>query len=348
MKSSYRKSRNVCLHVVELCSGGGGLSTGFEKAGFSIKLAVDVWQDALETYKKNHPDTTVVQKNIRFLEADDVIELSGIDSCDVLLAGLPCQGFSMANRIWRSKADDPRNYLFRNFIRILRGLKPSFFVIENVAALPKHNSGRTLKTILSSTGKLGYKTDYRILNAADYGVPQFRRRIFIMGNNVGADNIFPEKTHCGCGDCDLPRYRTVKDAIGDLPPLESGQSSRKYNNHEAMNHTESMLKKMKFVKDGGDRTQIPELLRPSTGDQRKYIRYNSKEPSICVTGDMRKVFHYSQNRALTVRELARLQSFEDDYKFLGSRVSQQQQVGDAVPPLLAKAVANGVMTGFQS
>ena len=114
-------------------------------------------------------------------------------------------------------------------------------------------------------------------------------------------------------------------------------------NHEAMNHSHQMLEKMSYVKDGGDRFSIPKKIRPLTGDVRKYIRYNSNEPSICITGDMRKVFHYSQNRALTVRELARIQTFPDKFIFKGPKISQQQQIGNAVPPLLAEYVASAII-----
>ena len=158
------------------------------------------------------------------------------------------------------------------------------------------------------------------------------------------ENPFPDQTHDG----DFHKFRTVADAISDLPKLESGGSVAGIPNHEAMLHTSSMLKKMKYVKDGGDRFDIPMRIRPRKGDARKYIRYQSNSPSVCVTGDMRKVFHYSQNRALTVRELARIQTFPDDYKFLGSRISQQLQVGNAVPPLLAKAVAKGILDKISS
>ena len=130
----------------------------------------------------------------------------------------------------------------------------------------------------------------------------------------------------------------IKDAIHDFPELKSGQKSG-VNNHVAMNHSEQMLKKMKFVKDGSGREDMPKKLRPKSGDIRKYIRYDSSKPSICITGDMRKVFHYSQNRALTVRELARIQTFPDNFFFKGSTISQQQQIGNAVPPMMARSIA---------
>lgn len=136
----------------------------------------------------------------------------------------------------------------------------------------------------------------------------------------------------------LCRVISIKECIGDLPILQSGEDSS-VANHKAMSHTPSMLEKMSFVKDGKGRECIPEHLRPRSGDVRKYIRYKSKEPSIAITGDMRKVFHYEQNRALSARELARLQSFPDDFIFYGTSIDIQQQIGNAVPPKLAKAIA---------
>ena len=139
----------------------------------------------------------------------------------------------------------------------------------------------------------------------------------------------------------IKHAKTIKEAIDDLPKLSSGESSN-IPNHKAMSHTQGMLNKMNFIEDGGDRNQIPIKFRPKSGDIIKYIKYGSSKPSICITGDMRKVFHYNQNRALTVRELARIQSFPDSFVFEGNKISQQQQVGNAVPPLMAKAIAEEI------
>ena len=162
-----------------------------------------------------------------------------------------------------------------------------------------------------------------------YSVPQERRRIFIIGVRGLNTFEFPEKSK---------KIITIKEAIGDLPPLQSGESSS-IPNHVAMTHSPQMLEKMSYVKDGGNRNDIPEDLRPKSGDVRKYIRYCSSKPAPCVTGDMRKIFHYSQNRALTCRELARLQTFPDDFIFVGNSINVQQQIGNAVPCRLAYKVA---------
>jgi len=205
--------------------------------------------------------------------------------------------------------------------------------MENVARLYTHNKHQTKKEIIEDFNKLGYKVECHILNSADYGVPQVRKRVIFIGSRVNDKILFPEITHT--------EYKSVKNALEDLPILKSGDKSELVN-HKAMNHTSQMLHKMSFIKDGGDRTEIPLDLRPKSGDTRKYIKYDSNKPSITITGDMRKVFHYSQNRALTVRELARLQTFPDTFEFKGNSISTQQQVGNAVPPLMAEAIAKTI------
>ena len=182
--------------------------------------------------------------------------------------------------------------------------------------------------------RIGYKVESRILNAFNYGVPQNRRRIFFIASLLKGNILFPDEEQKG---------GTVKEAIDNYPRISSGENSSVYN-HKAMKHSRQMLDKMAYVRDGGDRDNIPIEIRPSSGDIRKYIRYSSEKPSVTITGDMRKVFHYDQNRALTVRELAKLQSFDDDFYFEGNSISQQQQVGNSVPPKLAKCIASSVKT----
>jgi len=313
--------------VVSLFSGCGGLDLGFINAGYKILWANDNDINSCLTYEKNIGHKPLC-KNI------EDVNIRDIPKADIVIGGVPCQGFSMAGRLGRKFVDDPRNHLFKEFVKIVEFIQPKYFVMENVARLFNHNYGSTRIEILNSFEKIGYKVDCKVLNSADYGVPQKRKRIIFIGNNKNKVNIFPEPI--------VKNYKTVKQAIGNLPPLDSGQVSS-IKNHEAMNHTQAMLQKMKHIRDGGNRYQIPIKLRPTSGDPRKYIRYDSKLPSFCITGDMRKIFHYSQNRALTVRELARLQSFPDDFVFYGTKLSQQQQVGNAVPPLMAEVIAKNVL-----
>lgn len=173
--------------------------------------------------------------------------------------------------------------------------------MENVARLYTHNSGKTRIEIIQAFQNIGYSVECKILSAADFGVPQIRSRVIFIGRRDKGKISFPEPLQIS--------HQTVGSAIGHFPKLAAGESNPHVANHEAMNHSAQMLEKMAFVKNGGNRNDIPEPLRPKTGDIRKYIRYNSNKPAVCITGDMRKVFHYEQNRALTVRELAALQSF---------------------------------------
>ena len=318
---------------IDLFAGAGGMSLGFDKAGFENVLAVEYDECFAETYKFNFPDHNLKVEDIKNISNDEIKKIIGNNKIDVIIGGPPCQGFSIAGRIGRNFIDDERNQLFKEFVRFVNVIKPKIFVMENVAALKTHNKGKTIEEIVNEFKNVGYTVKYDVLNAVNYGVPQQRRRIFIIGTlNENNKFEFPKKTN---------KYITIKEALKGLPELKSGETSN-IPNHNAMHHSKQMLEKMSYVKDGGDRNDIPEELRPKSGDIRKYIRYNSKEPSICITGDMRKVFHYNQNRALTGRELARIQTFPDNFIFKGNAGKVQQQIGNAVPPKLAFQIANSV------
>lgn len=320
-------------NYIDLFSGAGGMTLGFDNKNFNNILAVEFDNDFANTYKKNFPNHNLIVKDIKAISNDEIKKLIGKRKIDVIVGGPPCQGFSLAGKIGRTFIDDERNRLFKEFVRFVDVLKPKLFVLENVAAMEKHNNGKTIQEIVNSFKQLGYTIKYKILNSADYGVPQERRRIFIVGIK-GNKNNFKYPTI-------KKKKITIKEAIDDLPKLKSGETSN-IPNHNAMNHSKQMLEKMKYVKDGGNRNDIPEELRPKSGDIRKYIRYDSKKPSVCITGDMRKVFHYDQNRALTCRELARIQTFPDSFIFLGKSGKIQQQIGNAVPVKLAEQIASQV------
>lgn len=323
--------RGVILNYIDLFSGAGGMSLGFHLEGFKNIFAIDYEDDAVETYKFNFPNHKVLNKNIQSLKDKDILNLTQGKQVDVVIGGPPCQGFSIAGNIGRKFIEDERNYLFKEFVRIVKITTPKIFVMENVARMATHNSGQTIKEICSHFKNLGYNVQYKVLNSADYLVPQVRNRIIVVGTK-NCDFKYPEK---------INKRISVKEAISDLPPLNNGEKSN-VANHFAMNHTEQMLYKMSFIEDGGDRYQIPDAIRPKSGDVRKYIKYNSELPSITITGDMRKVFHYEQNRALSPRELARLQSFPDNFIFKGKSISIQQQIGNAVPPKLSQQIAKEV------
>lgn len=318
---------------IDLFAGAGGMSLGFDKAEFENVLAVEYNKCFAETYSFNFPKHNLKVADIKNISNEEIKKLIGNNKIDVIIGGPPCQGFSIAGKIGRNFIDDERNRLFKEFVRFVEVIKPRIFVMENVAALKTHNKGKTIEEIVKEFERVGYTVKYDVLNAVNYGVPQQRRRIFVIGTLDKENKFkFPKET---------TKRITIAEALKGLPKLKSGETSD-IPNHNAMNHSKQMLEKMNYVKDGGNRNDIPEDIRPKSGDVRKYIRYNSNEPSICITGDMRKVFHFSQNRALTGRELARIQTFPDDFIFKGNAGNVQQQIGNAVPPKLAFQIANSV------
>ncbi len=330
---------NTVLSYIDLFSGAGGFSLGFDNKGFQNIFSIDIEPSFCETYRYNFPNHKLIEKDISLVSDEEIRYLKEVEDVDVIIGGPPCQGFSIAGNIGRKFIEDPRNQLFKEFVRVVNIVKPKFFVMENVARLYNHNKGETRKEIINDFEKSGYKVECKILNSADYGVPQIRKRVIFIGTRFNQKIEFPQKT--------TDKYITVKEALRDLPPLSAGEESI-IPNHIAMAHSNQMLEKMSYISDGGNRQEIPVNLRPKSGDVRKYIRYKSNEPSVCVTGDMRKIFHYDQNRALTVRELAKLQSYPDDFIFKGSKISQQQQVGNSVPPKMAEAIAEIIIKMYQN
>lgn len=320
---------NKKINTIDLFCGAGGMSRGFEESGFHTIFAVESNRTYAETFKKNFPKTEMFIGDIKKISNNEISKLAEKNNIEIIIGGPPCQGFSIAGNIGRKFLDDERNALFLEFVRFVEIIKPKMFVLENVANLLTHNKGKTIKEIVDKFSDVGYLVKYDVLNSVNYNVPQERRRIFIVGTINSTEFNFPKKSK---------KIVTIKDAIGDLPKLKSGEVSE-ITLHTAMSHSQQMLDKMKYIKDGGDRLDIPESIRPKTGDVRKYVRYNSSKPSFCVTGDMRKIFHYNQNRALTKRELARLQTFPDSFEFVGNSIEIQQQIGNAVPVKLAKAIA---------
>ncbi|WP_269320977.1 DNA cytosine methyltransferase [Neisseria meningitidis] len=259
------------LTYIDLFSGAGGLSLGFEQAGFQQLLSVEMESDYCQTYRTNFPHHQLLQKDLTTLTEQDLINCLNGQAVDLIIGGPPCQGFSMAGKIGRTFTDDPRNHLFKEFVRIVKIVQPYFFVMENVARLYTHNSGKTRIEIIQAFQNIGYSVECKILSAADFGVPQIRSRVIFIGRRDKGKISFPEPLQIS--------HQTVGSAIGHFPKLAAGESNPHVANHEAMNHSAQMLEKMAFVKNGGNRNDIPEPLRPKTGDIRKYIRYNSNKTS---------------------------------------------------------------------
>ena len=355
--------------ALELFAGAGGMSLGFTWAGFRVAQAIEVDRHAVKTFQKNHPATDIIQSDIRKVDPLNCVRRLGLRAGDLtaLIAGLPCQGFSESNRRTRTMAN-PKNHLYREFLRFLQVLRPAWFVVENVAGMRTLSHSEVLCEVVEGTRRCGYQAEWRELNSVHFGVPQVRRRIFIIGNRLGVSIKFPVPSH---GDAKLPPT-TVRDAISDLPTLESGaregelpyQSSEPQSRYQeemrrrsngfvdgslVTGNSRTIIERYKHILPGQNWEAIPHELMSNYSDSSRchtgiYYRLKWDEPSK-VIGNYRKnmLIHPSEHRGLSVREAARLQSFPDDYVFTGSIGFQQQQVGDAVPPLLAKTVAETIM-----
>lgn len=358
--------------AIDLFAGAGGLTLGFRRAGFQVVQAIERDSHAAATYRRNHGDVDLLEKDIRDLDPQFCMQRLGLRPGDVtaLIAGPPCQGFSESNRRTRTLSN-PRNHLYLEVIRFLREMVPDWFVLENVAGLRTLARGVMLRKIVEGCMALGYHVEWMVLNAADYGVPQNRRRLFVIGNKINIPIRPPPITH-GPG---RKRRVTVRDSLSDLPRLRSGASIDylPYKTPRPLTTYQRLLRastgRAKFVQ-GNLVTQNAKkivrrfaLIRQGQNWEAipRRLLSNYKDPSRChtgiyyrlewrrvakVIGNFRKnmLIHPSQRRGLSVREAARLQSFPDNYMFVGSIGFQQQQVADSVPPFLAEAVAHCIKT----
>lgn len=299
------------MRVVSLFSGAGGLDLGFKMAGHDVVWANDLYEDAVHTYQKNIGDHIILE-DVRNIPADK------IPNCDIVIGGFPCQGFSVANT--KRHIADERNELYKQLIRVIEDKRPKFFLAENVKGLTNLGKGEVFKMILSDFEHLGYRVQYRILNAADYGVPQTRMRVIIVGvrSDIDWEYEFPKATHSQDGRDGLPAWVSVSDALKGLPDPDS--------ENNIPNHTYS---KYKLNINGyiGHRLLDPD--KPA--------------PTVTARGDNRGgvviLPHPNGQRRMSCRELASVQSFPVDYEFAGNNSSIYRQIGNAVPPLLAYTVA---------
>lgn len=341
------------LTLIDLFSGCGGLSFGFLQAGYEVLMGIDNDAISLKTFKENHPVARVLEIDLSKPTAiKEIRRALKRKTIDVIIAGPPCQGFSLTGP---RNFNDGRNNLFMAVVSAVKEFKPKAFLIENVPGLVTLYGGKVKDKVIEQFEKLNYKVSWDVLNAADYGVPQFRKRVFVVGlrEDVGKF-VFPSPTHTS------DKYVSCSDAISDLPSRESecgfdvdkytGKPRTKFQglmredcdtlyNHIATRHTETVKKIISQVPDGGDYRDLPS----GVGENRKFneawTRYNSKKPALTVDTGHRNHFHYKYNRIPTVRENARLQSFPDYFRFYGNRTQQHRQVGNAVPPLLAFHIA---------
>lgn len=358
------------LTVIDLFCGAGGLSEGFRQAGFHVLAGNDLDQRAGETFATTHTDATFLPGPIQNWSADDFLNAAGLKKGEltVLAGGPPCQGYSVYNH--QRGLHDERSSLYREYLRVVQGVMPQWVVIENVTGMTSAGQGGAVLAIVEGLKKLSYNVDSRILKAEEYGVPQERRRLLFIANRVGAPLVWPEVTH---GPGKLP-LTTVRDAIADLPPLENGedrgvipyiakakspyqiemrQGSKLVTNHIATKLSAINMARLKHIPVGGSWRDIPFDLLPAgmkrakrSDHTKRYgrLRWDGLSSTILTKCDIHwgAYIHPEQQRSLTVREAARFQSFPDWFEFKGSRTEQFVQVGNAVPPLLGRAIASAI------
>ena len=365
--------------IIDLFSGAGGLSLGFEMANFRVGLAIELEENYYNAYKLNHPETLCLNRDITELDCGEISdkfvkkkEIGGI------IGGPPCMGFSM---VGNRRPDDPRNTLIFYFIQWVNYFKPQFFVMENVPGILSMGKGQVVKKVIELYNEIGYSCKMEVLLAADYGVPQLRRRVFFIG--TPEDSVLSlkiQKTNRKDGNQKapfeknaLPSYLTVKDAISDIldikpfvkkrtenlvkeyshPPKTQFQEylrkeSDKLYDHFAPNHSELVMKRISHINQGENHISLPKEYQLKGGYPNIYGRLHLNKPADTITGNCGCVsapgrfIHPTQNRAISIREAARLQSFPDRYRFCGNMSDKYRQVGNAVPPLMAHAVAKSI------
>ena len=349
--------------VIDLFCGAGGLSCGFRDAGFTVLAGIDNWEDALVTYRHNFPGTKTINADIKNITVKEIDALLKRDAkeIDVIIGGPPCQGFSVSGK---RLMNDPRNKLYKSFVSLVAHYKPKLFVMENVPGVMRLFNGKVKEQIITDFAAIGYNVETALLSAQDYGVPQQRKRVFFAGiNPAKIKNVtsfkFPNVTHGN--DNNLIPFVTVKDAISDLdfipddialddcidyklPALNGYQKlmrkkSKKLYNHVAVIHTKRTKQIIAMVPDGGNYKDLPKELWETRKVHIAWTRMNSARPCFTIDTGHNHHFHYKENRVPTVRESARIQSFPDAFLFFGIKTSQFRQVGNAVPPMLSKAIA---------
>ncbi|MDD5586646.1 MAG: DNA cytosine methyltransferase [Alphaproteobacteria bacterium] len=363
------------LSAIDLFCGAGGLSEGFRQAGFHVLAGNDSDKYAGHTYENTHQEAVFVPGPIEKLTARDFLNAAEINigELDCLIGGPPCQAFSVYNH--QRGMHDKRSVLFREYLRIVKGIQPKWVVMENVTGIMSICGGQPVESIKQGLAELGYHVETRILKAEEYGVPQERRRIFFIGNRIGKPIFWPKPDH-GIG---LNSCVTVWDAISDLPILKNGadageafypgppksgyqkmlrKGSKNITNHSAPRLSSINLERMKYIPQGGSWRDIPIALLPAGMKKAKRSDHTKRYGRLCKRGLSSTVLtkcdihwgayiHPTQDRALTVREAARLQSFPDWFEFQGPKTEQYVQVGNAVPPLLGRRVAEAIISAIK-
>ena len=355
------------MKVADIFCGAGGLSYGFAKSDFfDIIFANDIDKDTLNAYAFNHKGVKILHKDIAELSQN---ELQKFGAIDILLGGPPCQSYSTLGK----RKMDKRAHLFTEYLRILEILQPKAFVFENVVGLISMQKRELFKQICKEFESLGYKIFYQILNAVHFGVPQIRERVFVVGVHTSIcsqDFAFPKPTHLS-GKKGFANFITLQNALGDLPPIKSGENgdkkgflhepnneflhfvrkSKNLSEHCSPKNNPNLIRIMQTLKDGQCKDDLPAHIRPKSGYTNTYAKMWWQQPAPTITRNFAtpsssRCIHPRDSRALSIREGARLQSFPDDFVFVGSESAKRLQIGNAVPPLVSIALANAVQEYF--
>lgn len=350
--------------IMDLFSGVGGLSYGFSKLPeFEIVAANEIEKDIAVAYTLNHPGVTMMTCDINDLTEEALGEALKGQQIDIIVGGPPCQSYST---LGKRQMDDRAN-LFMQYKRVLNILKPKAFIFENVVGILSMDKGKLFKQIQAEFEELGYTLKHKVLNAVDFGVPQQRERVILVGFRGENNFEYPDATH-GEG---LKPHVTLRQAIGDLPVLKSGQSSDRYayqpdndflhfvratakelTEHSAPKNGDHLIRIMEALKDGQCKDDLPEDIRPKSGYGNTYAKLWWDRPSTTITRNFAcpsssRCIHPRDSRAMSIREGARLQSFPDDYKFYGSDGMKRLEIGNAVPPLLSTAIAKQMLSALK-
>lgn len=367
------------LKVIDLFCGVGGLSYGFAHDDhFEIVAANEILPNMAKAYSLNHPTVKVYVGDTKDFNAKEIEKDLNIKSSeiDIIAGGPPCQAYST---VGKRLIDDPRGKLFQEYYRVLKEFNPKLFIFENVKGLLSMQDGELLETIISLFKSLDYKVQHKVLNAADYGAPQLRERVIIIGAKLKNDFQYPEPSHYSPEEPpdllknDLKPYLTLEEAISDLPFMKSGEGSfdyasepkndfqkfmrrnapKKLMDHNAPYNNAKLVKMMELLPDGGTPEDLPEDLRPTSGFKNTYCRLWWKRPATTITRNLStpsssRCIHPKAPRPLTTREGARIQCFPDDYQFYGSRSDRNLQIGNAVTTFLSNALARSILENFKA
>lgn len=352
-------------NVLDLFAGVGGLSYGFSRLPeFRILAANEIERDIAVAYALNYPDVQMINCDIRELCEQKLRDVLGKNRIDVVLGGPPCQSYST---LGKRKLGERAN-LFLQYKRVLQILNPRAFVFENVTGILSMAKGRLFEQIKEEFEALGYHLCHKVLNALEYGVPQQRERVFLVGMRGHNNFRYPTPTH---GEGKKPFLR-LKDALGDLPALKSGQSKDYYekpadseflrfvrkngctvlSEHRSPKNGEHLIRIMEALKEGQSKDDLPEEIRPRSGYGNTYAKLWWDKPSTTITRHFAcpsssGCIHPRDSRAMPIREGARLQSFPDDYQFYGSDSMKRLEIGNAVPPLLSMAIAKSMLEALE-